>query len=51
MVNIVKNILIMQNNLLHIQYELHQKKKQIAEETDDLIGNNIANKITSVSRN
>ena len=56
MVNTVKNLLIMLNNLLSVHFKhLHKKqlkkkkkKKEPAEPTGDLTGNTIADKITSL---
>ena len=53
MVNIARNFLIMLNNLQQICLKLLQKEllKTTAEATDDLIGNEIADKIMEVSQN
>ena len=52
MVNIAKNVLIMQNNLQHMHSKLLQNKqfKKAAEATGNLIGNKIADKIARISK-
>ena len=53
MVKIVKNILIMLDNLQQIQLKLLQKRviQKKAEATGYLFGNKIANRITNASKN
>ena len=52
MINIVRDLLIMLNNLLQMHLKLLQKKviQKTAEETGNLIGKNLSNGITNISR-
>ena len=53
MVNTAKNVLIMLKNLQQMRLKLLEKviKKNILEAIGDLIGNEVAEKITRVSKN